>query len=398
MISVEEAKELIIENSELLGSRKVSVDQALDFVLFENIYAPLSLPSFNQSAMDGYAIRFEDYKNGMRSFRLVNEVKAGDTELCKIQSGETFRIFTGAMVPKDATMVIMQERVESNDKEIVIKDENGKMNLNIRSIGEQINAGDLALKKGAIITPATIGFLYSLGISEVLVYAKPKVSIIVTGNELKENGTNLALGEIYESNSGMLKAALQSIGISAIKMHHVKDDYESTVNEISKVVEDCDVLLLTGGISVGDYDFVGKALNELGVKEIFYKVKQKPGKPLFFGKLRNKYVFALPGNPAAALVGFYEYLTPSINVMIGKESKFLNSENLKLLTSFTKKGDRSLFLKAKVNKNKEVELLEGQSSFILSSFSEANALVYIPGEQEAVEKDSLVETHFLPNK
>ena len=235
----------------------------------------------------------------------------------------------------------------------------------------------------------------TLGITEVQVFTKPKIAIVVTGNELIEASTPLTYGKIYESNGIMLLSALNNNGYDHVSIYKVTDNYKKTVDKLNKVIAQNDMVIISGGISVGDYDFVGKALNELNVEQIFYKVNQKPGKPLFFGTKKNTKIFALPGNPASALSCFYVYVYPALQSLSGNSDLFLTKISANSTSDFIKKGDRSQFLKAFL-KNCKVTILEGQSSAMLKTFSIANALVYIPEHLMNISKGDLVEVILLP--
>ena len=294
MISVEQAFK-IIDTIQTLDPVNVSIQEALGYTLAEDVISPINMPPFNQSAMDGYAV------NGTGdSFSLVGEIKAGDNaSSLLLRQGEAVRIFTGAMVPTSATSVIRQEIVEKSDNSIHITS-NYAQNQNIRFIGEQIEKGAVAAKERTLITPGVLGFLVGIGIQTVSVFRKPSIAILVTGDELIPSNESLTPGKIYESNSFMIQAAFRSIGYEST-IQRVKDDFEATKQQFATLIATNDLIIATGGISVGDYDYVGKALEELGTEQLFYKVKQKPGKPLYLGKNRNSYIFGLPGNPGAAL-------------------------------------------------------------------------------------------------
>ena len=269
------------------------------------------------------------------------------------------------------------------------------INANIRALGEQIHENETALKKGTHLTPAAIAFLASLGITEVEVFTKPSIVIVVTGNELVTPGNKLEYGQIYESNAIMLQSALKQSGYHDISVFKVNDDYNNTVNMLDKAISNHDLVLVSGGISVGDYDFVGKALNELDVEQLFYKVKQKPGKPLFFGKKDRKIIFALPGNPAAVLSCFYIYALPTLNALSGNTWQSLSRTKVKSKSNYIKKGDRAQFLKAIYNDGL-VEILDGQNSSMVHTFSLANALVYINENDGSVKIDDFVDAILLP--
>jgi molybdopterin molybdotransferase len=262
-------------------------------------------------------------------------------------------------------------------------------------LGEQVKSGDIALKKGTKLTPAAIGYLISLGVTEVSVFKKPNIAIVTTGNELVEAGKDLTYGKIYESNSKMLLSALYNLKYYDVTLYKVEDDYNKTVNTLNTAINANNLVMITGGISVGDYDFVGKALKELQVSELFYKVKQKPGKPLFYGKKEDTQIFALPGNPAAALSCFYVYVYIALQQLMNRNVTELPRLKAKTLNSFHKKGDRPQFLKG-IYKDGQVEVLDGQNSSMLQTFALSNALVYVPEHVTKIEKGDFTEVIQLP--
>ena len=391
MISISEAISIVKNNSKpLLKQTKKSVEKAGGYHLYEDIYSPINMPPFRQSAMDGYALHLHEDL----TYTLIGEVQAGNASRLQLKKGEAVRIFTGAPVPDTANAVMMQEKVKVDGNTISITH---KINqeLNIRPLGEQVKQGDLALKQGTKLTPAAIGYLSSLGITKVSVYKKPNIALVTTGNELIEGGQELTYGKIYESNSRMLLSALYSLKFYDVTIHKVEDDYHQTLSKLNEVINANDLVIITGGISVGDYDFVGKVLKELQVKELFYKVKQKPGKPLFFGKKHHTSIFALPGNPAAALTCFYVYVYIALQNMMNKKVNELPRVKAKSVSNFTKKGDRPQILKAIYN-NEEVEILEGQNSSMQQTFAISNALVYAPEDVNEIKINDMVETILLP--
>ncbi|WP_406683490.1 molybdopterin molybdotransferase MoeA [Seonamhaeicola sp. MEBiC1930] len=391
MITIQEAISSVKNNATALFKETIkAVEKANGYYISRDVISPINMPPFRQSAMDGYALNL----HGDLNYLLIDEVKAGDGHQPVLKEGEAIRIFTGAAVPDTANAVMMQEKVIANDNAITIEHQ---INLeqNIRPLGEQVKQGNIALKKGTKLTPAGIGYLTSLGITEVSVFKKPTIAIVTTGNELIEPGKELKYGQIYESNSKMLQSVLYSLKFYDVSLHKVADDYGKTVDLLKSVIENNDLVLITGGISVGDYDYVGKALNELQVEEVFYKVKQKPGKPLFFGKKVNTSIFALPGNPAAALTCFYVYVYIALQQMMDRTDVELPRVQGKSLSNFTKRGDRPQFLKAVYN-NGEVELLEGQNSSMLQTFALSNALVFVPADVSQVNIGDNIETILLP--
>jgi molybdopterin molybdotransferase len=397
MLSIKKAKEILFKNVELNGVIKKEVQHCYGFVSAENIFSPVNIPYFNQSSVDGFAVNFESgfLDNNKFSFSLSGEIKAGDKPVKKLKNNSAVFIYTGAAVPLNATCVVMQEKAEVKNECVIISATDLSAERNIRLKGSQIRKSKSALLKGQLLNPASVGFLCSMGLNQIKVFRKPVVSVLSTGNELQKPGEKLSAGNIYESNSYMLSAALKQCGFDSAELCSAKDSKAEILNSVKKLLGKSDVVVITGGISTGKYDLVKELLFKTGVREIFYKVSQKPGKPLFAGIYKNKLVFALPGNPAAALVCFYEYVLPSLRKMSGFKKYELMKVMLPLADSYEVKGDRDLFLKANAE-NGEVKILEGQGSDILKSFSEANALVYLSCQNRRINKGSPVETHLLP--
>lgn len=388
MISVNKAIDTLKKVVSPLLTETKSIKHSNTYVLAKDISAPIDLPPFNQSAMDGYAICFNtDSKN--LNYLLLGEIKAGNNKSLSLSAGDAVRIFTGAMVPLSADAVIMQEKVKETKNSISLESQ-PKKNANIRPLGEQIKQGQLALKKGSLLTPAAIGFLSSLGLETVVVYSRAKIAIIVTGNELLEPGQELTDGKIYESNARMLHSAIAQHYPSTVTTYQITDNYEQTVKKIQEALSENDLLIISGGISVGDYDYVEKALIELKTVELFYKVKQKPGKPLYVGKNKGKYIFALPGNPAASLTCFYIYTLPFLKCLSGESTAIFDFQQARISQDYVKKGDRAQFLKAELF-NGSIRILKGQSSAMLHTFSFANALVYLPADLAIVQSGDLID-------
>jgi len=390
MIDVEAAKSIVRQLSCVPKIISLPLTASLGYVLSADVLAPIYMPPFDQSAMDGYALTL----GKTLEYKIIGEVQAGSPENPSMEMGDAVRIFTGAAVPSDANAVIMQEKT-TVEGDLLRIDELPKPSANIRPLGEQIKKGEIALEKGTELSPAAVGFLAGIGVSEVTVFQKPSIAVVVTGDELVSAGQVLERGQIYESNGVMLANALQQTGFEAPTVVRVKDDYEATKKLLKELLEKQDFVLISGGISVGDYDFVGKALLELGVEQLFYKVRQKPGKPMFLGKTATSVVFALPGNPAAALSCYYQYVLTALKKAVGLPNYALKKVYLPITKAYLKKGNRAHFLKAKLTEN-GVETLDGQSSAMLFSFAYADALIYIPQDQMQTEAGALVEVHLLP--
>jgi len=395
MVTVNEAKERIIANTLILPAVQIPLEQAVGSYLAEDVIAPMALPPFRQSSMDGYAIVHSDVTESGTALRLAGESKAGQADLPVIGAGTAVRIFTGAPVPDGATAVVMQENTSIADDMVHIHEFPVAEGKNVRRAGQQIAEGAVALRAGTLISPGAVGFLKGMNVNAVTVHARPGIGLLVTGDELLKAGEAWTPGKIYESNSAMLQAALAQAGIAEISISYASDDLDATIAALQALLEQYDVILASGGISVGDYDYVGKALEVLGAETIFYKVRQKPGKPLLFGKKGEKLIFALPGNPASSLVCYYEYVLPALRKIMGCTEPFLRSVKLPLRHAYRFDGERDEFLKARVEGG-EVVSLDGQESFVIGSFAVANAIIYLPVSQNRVEAGDLVEVHLLP--
>lgn len=393
MISVEEAKAIIEKEIAPLSPVKKSLDEAAGKLLAEDIYAAIDIPAFPQSSMDGYAFSFDAWKDN-NQLAVNGEIAAGNDKDIPLKRGDAVRIFTGAAVPSGADTVVMQEKTKIINGVLVIEDENLTPGTNVRPKGSEIRAGERGLAKASFLSPAAIGFLAGLGITEITVYPKPSVCIIVTGNELQKPGNPLKYGQVYESNSFALTAALQQIGISTINIVYADDKLEELTAILNSCFQKSDLILLTGGISVGDYDFVLQASINCGVKQLFHKVKQRPGKPLYLGKKEDKVVFGLPGNPSSVLSCFYQYVMPAIGKM-SNQRVALEIKRVPLSTSFKKATGLTHFLKGYYDGD-SVTLLNAQESYRLSSFARANCLVQINEEVTAYPVGELVEIHLLP--
>lgn len=393
MISVSEAKQIIRNSIEPLTPVTIALQDASGLILSEDVYASIDIPAFTQSAMDGYALIYDDYIEDKKP-EIAGEVPAGSDKIFENLSGKAVRIFTGAPVPAGADTVVMQEKVTVENNRLLINDEQLIKGSNIRPVGAEIKSGELALQSETFLSPAAIGFLAGIGVSKVKVFPKPKVAIIVTGDELQQPGKQLQAGQVYESNSLTIKAALHQLHIFNIKILFAADDADILQKALASALQTSDVVLLTGGVSVGDYDFVLKAAELCGVEKMFHKVKQRPGKPLYFGKKESKVIFGLPGNPSSVLTCFYEYVIPAIEQLTMRRD-IIKAEQQALGKAYTKKTSLTHFLKGKKEGN-FVFPLDAQESFRLSSFANANCLICLREDQEEFKKGDLVEIHLLP--
>jgi len=393
MISVNEAKKIIQEQVIPLNPVQLPLIQAAGLTLATDVFSMIDSPPFNQSSMDGYAFCFEGWKNN-GALEIEGEIAAGSNTTKTYSSEKAVRIFTGAPVPQGTDTVVMQEKVTVANSLLTIEDQNLQVGVNVRPKGADIKVGELALKAGSKLTPGAIGFLSGIGITSVFAFPKPTVSIIVTGNELQAAGKPLQFGQVYESNSSTITAALQQLNINEIKVFWAEDNLNVLQKTLEEAISASDVIVLMGGISVGDYDYVLQATENCGVTKLFHRIKQKPGKPLYFGKKENKIIFGLPGNPSSVLTCYYEYLFPALQ-QLSNQLGGLKKLEVPLLKSINKVAGLTQFLKGYYD-GETVLPLGAQESYRLSSFAQANCLIVLEENTGHCEKGENVFIHLLP--
>ncbi len=394
-ITVSEARRLIEAERYLTQPSFKPLIKSLGHYTAEAIVAPVAVPSFDNSAMDGYGFRYADLADNT-PLTVTQVIAAGQLPTdFHLGKGEAVRIFTGAKVPEGVDTVVIQEKVTLEGDLIHFNREEVKQGDNIRLKGSQTEIGTTILPAHTLITPQVIGFLAGFGIPTICVYHKLKIGVLVTGDELLDLGEPLVEGKIYNSNAYTLHAELTALGQHLQRITMVNDTKEATLNAIEKALAEVDVLLLTGGISVGDYDYVRGALQEAGVTEIFYKIKQKPGKPLYFGKRGDKYVFAMPGNPASVFTCFHIYVKPFLLALTGAQDSFHEQTEATLLSPIKKKGkELTVFFKA-VQTPQGVKPLEGQESYRMDSVAKANCLIEFPAEKDFLPQSETVKIYQL---
>lgn len=391
MVTISQALKLIDNQVKQGETEKMKLAKMVGRILAESIYAPLDLPPFRQAAMDGYAVNYQADK---KNYTIKGELAAGSSDTFELKPGDAVRIFTGARVPESANAVIMQENCTAQDTLLTLQDD-VKLFQHIRNQGDQIKKNSSALESGTLLSPAAVGFISALGIESVEVYRKPKIAIIATGSELIKPGNSLSAGKIFESNSFMLQAAIDYYRVGESEIFSVHDDLLATKNKLIEVMNHADFVLLSGGISAGEYDFVAQALTEIGVEGVFHKVRQKPGKPLYFGVGKNnRYVFGLPGNPSAAMTSFLIYVLPALKKFAGAGFNGLQKISGKIQTNYKKGDDRAHLLKAFTDEH-SVRILDGQNSDILMSFTYANSIALIPEDAHTVGTDQVLEIFLL---
>ena len=398
MISPRSAVQVIKEHSSTLPLRQVSIDDALGNVLAEDVTSPMDFPRFDNSAMDGYAVRAKDTVGGVpdRPVRLslTETVYAGDRRNAALAAGTACGIMTGAPVPRGADAIIPVEQaiIDGNELVVEVPPHRGR---HIRHQGEEIKRGARVLRSGSPIHPGTIACLAALGKSRVRVVPMPRVSIIATGNETVSPGHPLRRGEIYDSNTHMLKAMLKQMGIEAARVRRVRDHPTALANAVTAALHVSDVLVVVGGVSMGEKDYLRPVLKRLRVRERFWRVAQKPGKPLYFGTRGRRLVFGLPGNPASAFTCFYVYVYPALRRLAGVRHPGLNTARAPIEASSQSDPHKWRFLKATSSRSGVVSILPHQGSHMITSLQRTNSLVVLPPEANKQAGD-LAETYSLP--
>src|SRR5579871_1321599 len=399
MITVEQARRLISKNTTRLTPISKLLPEALGLVLARDVQSPSDYPLYDVSAMDGYALKAADTRKASPShpvsLKVLGTQHAGDYLKTRLKPGVSFRVMTGGVVPAGADSVLERELVtEKNGVAFITHPISRGRNMRYR--GEGITKGGKVMTAGAFLHSRAIGFLASLGLDRVPVYPEPRVALVVTGNELAKPGRKLKAGQIYNSNQWMLETALKEQGLAPSLSICVPDHPARLKNQVRKALRSCDLLVLVGGVSVGDSDFSKPVLQSLGVRQVFWRVAQKTGFPLYFGKRGKTLVFGLPGNPASAWVNFYEYVLPCLRKLQG-----LGVENIrrtaKLISHGPNRGFKTLYLKAqfKDGPQPQVVLLKGQGSHLLQSLAEGNALAVVPSGKGKLKKGEKLEIHPL---
>jgi molybdopterin molybdotransferase len=381
LLSIAEAQQLILERAEPLPAENVALEGAARRVLAEPARAEIDLPPFPSSAMDGYAVRADETPARLR---IEARIAAGNPATSALESGQAMGIATGGVVPDGADAVIPIEYVVENGNEIEIGSavERGD---NVRPRGGDIRAGEVVVEAGSVLTPARLGALAAAGIQQVRCARRPRAAVLPTGTELRRPGEPLAAGEIYEANGLILSAQLEAAGAVVELMPAVGDDEAAHRGALEHAL-DADVVVTSGGVSVGPHDLVRRVEAELGVEEVFWRVSVKPGKPIAFGVRERTLVFGLPGNPVSALVGFVLFVEPAIRALQGVPDPLPRFERGRLVAARRRNPERDELVRARLRRSEDGPLLEpltGQESHMIARSAAADALVFVPrGEGE----------------
>jgi len=400
MISVEEALQVILDSIQVLGLEKADILSSLGRVLGEDIYAPYHIPPWDNSAMDGYVVIQKDIEHASPEnpviLKVVADLPAGYTAQRELKKGEAIRIMTGAPIPEGSDTVVMVEDTERDEDKVKIFKSNSKGD-NVRKAGEDVSMGTLVLPSGSVIHPAEVGMLASLKRSFVSVYQRPTVAVISTGDELIDVDEDRTEGKIVSSNTYSLSSLVRDFGATPLILGIAKDRPEELLDRF-KVAVNADMVISSGGVSVGDYDLVKDILKELGAEMKFWKVAMRPGQPLAFGVIKGKPTFGLPGNPVSCMVSFEQFVGPSILKASGYKQVFRPLVEACLKEPIKKKAGRKHFIRCIISleKGKYVVTMTGkQGSGILMSMVRANGLIVLPEEKTTFKTGEMVKVQIL---
>lgn len=392
MLSLEAAKERLLASIQLLPPERASLLEAVGRFAAEAVSARVDLPGFDNSAMDGYAVRAEDLKNASASnpakLRQAGQVGAGEVFSRSVSKGECVRIFTGSALPRGLDAVVMQEDVTVEGDGIRFC-EPAKPLENVRLRGEDVRIGNPVIQAGDRIHATRMGLLAATGHSEVLVRRPPRVALLSTGSELMEPGARLGEGKIYESNRTLLAGLLGDIHCAPTILPLVPDDLKNTVSALENAFGTSDFVITTGGVSVGELDFVKDAFVRLGGQVDFWKIALRPGKPFVFGKLGDRCLFGLPGNPVSALVTFLVLVRPALLKSMGARDVDLARIQAELTERIANHGERRHFVRGRWE-NGKVRIAGTQSSHMIGALGDANCLIDVP-PQTQFEAGKMVE-------
>jgi molybdopterin molybdotransferase len=378
---------------------RVPIRSALGRVLAENVISPVDVPSHRNSAMDGWAMRGADLKaEGETTLSEVGASFAGRPFMGTVQPGQCVRIMTGGVVPEGADTVVMQERAKANGKAIAFSG-GSKVGQNVREAGEDLKAGSVALRRGRIVRPAELGLVASLGIGEVTVFRPLRVAFFSTGDELKSVGTTLAEGEIYDSNRYTLHGMLSRLGCELLDLGVVRDDPLALEKAFREAAASADVVITSGGVSVGEADFVKDMMAKLG-EVVFWKIAMKPGRPLAYGKIGGAHFFGLPGNPVSVMVTFYQFARDALLKLMGADPvEPVPTFQATCTAKLRKMPGRTEFQRGILTRGADgalaVRPTGEQGSGILKSMSDANCFIILGDGTGNVEPGTLVEVQLL---
>lgn len=400
LIEIDDARRIVLERTRRLEEEPVALRKCLDRVLAGDVRSTSAVPPFDSSAMDGFALRFSDVRDAREAapvrLELADESRAGHVARRAVGHGSAISISTGAAMPKGADAVVALERASRHNGHVDVRQEVGR-GENVRFAGDDIRAGDTVLRAGSRIGPAELGVLASLGRGQAACVRRPRVSVITTGDELVAPDEPLRDGQIYDSNAYTIPALARQVGAQLLSVATVPDELADTHAAIARALQDSDVVVLCGGVSVGAHDHVKQALAELGAQESFWGVALKPGKPTWFGAREHTLVFGLPGNPVSATVTFLLLVAPALRALSGCANVRRQSSAL-LARDYAKPPGRAHALRCQLRLGERGwEALCGPDtgSHVLTSMLGAQALAIIPSDRELVRAGERVELELI---
>ncbi len=396
LISIAQAQRLVLERAKRLEAERVPIERAAGRVLAEPAAAAVDLPPFASSAMDGFALRSADTADAPVTLPVVERIAAGVPASRPLAAGEAMGIATGGVVPEGADSVVPIELVEERSAGLLVPQPVPE-GANVRGSGGDVREGEAVLEPGVVLGPSRVAALAAAGVAEVRCTKRPRVGILVTGSELRQPGERLEPGQIYESNGLLLATALQEAGAVPAQLGVVADDEEEHRRTMERALLGFDMLVTTGGASVGPHDLVRKVQAELRVEEVFWGVAIKPGKPVAFGVRRDHLVFNLPGNPVSVLATFELLVRPAVNALLGLPDPLPAFQSGVLAAPVRRNSDRDELVRAVVSGKdgeKALEALPGQESHMIVRAGRADALVWVEAGDGELSAGSPVR--FLP--
>ncbi|MDQ3965673.1 MAG: molybdopterin molybdotransferase MoeA [Actinomycetota bacterium] len=397
LISHHEAVRLVLENTPRLQVVRAPLEEAQGLALAEDLRARFDSPPFDNSAVDGYALRSRDAVTG-RTFRVVDEAPAGRPARKKVGEGEAIKIFTGGVVPEGADAVVMVENTSGWGEEFELKKAVLPGN-NVRKSSEDVRKGEVILRASTEVGAPEIALAATQGYGWLPVYRRPKIVVLSTGTELVEPGArDLSPGEIFDSNSFALLAQALDAGADARRLYAASDDAGVLRAAMEEALSSADVVVTSGGVSVGEKDLVKGALLSLGVEQVFWGIKLKPGKPVFFGTREDACFFGLPGNPVSAMVCFELFVRPALMRMMGREDKRRPRIEVYFDRNVENRFGRMHAMRVRLSRTEKgwrAESVGAQGSGLVSSLTKADALALIGPESEGVRAGEPVEAIVL---
>lgn len=408
MLTYDQAHELIINSVNPMPVVSMPLSQLQGCFLAEPVLAPFQLPIFDNSAVDGYGVIVSDLKSASRKnpvqLSIIGSIEAGgslDPSGPAIQSGQCLKILTGAPIPQGVEAVVMKEYCSpEKPTDIGLFSRGVEAGENVRRRGEEVKEGDCVVPGNMRISPPIVGVMASFGFAEFRVFKQPRIAILTTGNELVEPGSGLKTNQIYNSNSYAVEAACKALGIADVIKLHALDTREDTIEKLQTAIDSADVIICTGGVSVGDKDLVKPVLEEdFNVETILWRIAIKPGKPVYFGKKGEKYFFGLPGNPVSALVTFHLFVKPALRKMQGVSEPKKATRSAVLRRTIRKKSGRMEFVRgiqeSTQDGNLVVEPTKGQDSHMLSGLAVANCLIHFGLDEEVLDENCRIPVQDL---